>query len=149
VSWSGTEAKALIRSGGVGDEEQRLLCFPGHPHVCRLASLAGKYTLKRDWMWEGETLQSKSSFSEEQLCAFVCGANRPAKRKGTAFTREQSQSSSESFFLFIWRNFAASPKETFTFPLENRLLSPGEMVCEKARVGITSEMSIQSEPQMI
>lgn len=93
-------------------------------------------------MWEGETLQSKSSFGEEQLCAFVRNANRPAKRKGTAFAGEQPQSGCESFLLFTWRNFLARLKETFTLPLENRLQSPGEMVCEKARAGIAGEMNI-------
>lgn len=95
----------------------------------------------------GETLQSKSSLSEEQLCAFVHSANRPVKRKSRAFTGEQPQSSCESFVLFTWRNFVGCLKETFTFPLENRLQSPREMRCEKARVGITGEMNVQSEPQ--
>lgn len=52
-------------------------------------------------MWEGETLQSKSSFSEEQLCAFVRNANRPAKRKGTAFAAKQPQSDCESFLYLL------------------------------------------------
>lgn len=38
-------------------------------------------------------------------------------------------------------------KESFTFPLENRLQSSGEMVCEKPRAGITSEMHSRGEPQ--
>lgn len=49
-----------------------------YPHVCRLhPQQENKYTLRRGWMWEGGTLQSRSSFSKEQLLFAV----QPAQLK--------------------------------------------------------------------
>lgn len=92
-------------------------------------------------MWEGGTHTAGQLL---QRAALVHCATGPAKGKAG----EQPPSSWESFFLFSCRNFVAGPKETFSFPLENRVQSPREMACVKITAGITGEMSIQSELQL-
>lgn len=74
----------------------------------------------------------------QQRAAPVRSATSPAKGKAG----EQPQSRRESFFLFSCRDFVARLRETFSFPLENRLQSPRETACDKIRAGVASEMSI-------